>query len=171
MDTTTHDKTISADTRRVRIIALIAAHIYAVIAFFQISLAMGAPFGEVVWGGGHDPVLPPGLRIASAIAAVMLIWMLLVVLARAGVVRIEPVRRAYLAGFTWAVAGFMALNTMGNVASKSLFEQRVLAPVTAILTALTAVVAHRGGRGAARVKEAVPGADVESAADSAPADA
>ena len=148
MNASTHHKTTGADTRGVRIVALIAAHIYAVIAVFQISLAMGAPLGEVAWGGGHDAVLPTGLRIASAVAAVMLIWMLLVVLARAGVARIDPVKRAYLAGFTWAVAGFMALNTLGNVASQNLFEQRVLAPVTAVLTAFTVVVARRGGRSA-----------------------
>ena len=49
MNASTHHKTTGADTRGVRIVALIAAHIYAVIAVFQISLAMGAPLGEVAW--------------------------------------------------------------------------------------------------------------------------
>lgn len=56
-------------------------------------------------------------------------------------------KRQYLAGLTEAIAGLMSLNTLGNVASQSLFEQRVLAPVTAIMTALTFVVVRRGVRG------------------------
>ena len=76
----------------------------------------------------------------------MLFWMMLVVLARARVTRRGPVRGAYLGGITWAIAGMVALNTVGNIASQSAFEQQVFAPITAVLTALSVVIAHRSGQ-------------------------
>jgi hypothetical protein len=131
----------------VRIAALVAAHLYAGFALLQVAVALGAPFGEVVWGGVHDAVLPIGLRLASAAAAALLMWMLTVVLARAEIVRVRPVKPRHLARFTWAIAGCMVLNTLGNAASQNVVEQGVFAPVTAILAALTVVVARRGRGG------------------------
>jgi len=54
-----------------------------VIAVFQLAIALGAPLGRAAWGGAHVR-LPPNLRVASAVAAV--IWMVaaLLVLDRAG---------------------------------------------------------------------------------------
>lgn len=117
---------------------------YGGFAAFQTALALGAPFGDRVWGGALSEVLPAGWRIASGIAAVVLVWMALVVLARAGVTRTSPIAPRYLTRTTWIIAGFMALNTLGNLASGNAFEQQVLGPITAVMAVLTAVVAHRG---------------------------
>lgn len=124
--------------------AITASIMYAGFAAFQAALALGAPFGDRVWGGSLPEVLPPGWRIASGIAAGVLVWMAMVVLARAGVVRTAPIAPRYLTRATWAIAGFMALNTLGNIASGNAFEQQVLGPITAVMAALTAVVAYRG---------------------------
>lgn len=43
----------------------------ATIASFQVGLAAGAPWGAAAWGGSHPGTLPPGLRGASAGAAVV----------------------------------------------------------------------------------------------------
>lgn len=115
-------------------------------AAFQIALAMGAPFGDHVWGGSLPEVLPAGWRIASGIAAGALIWMTLVVLARAGVMRTSPIAPRHLTRATWMIAVYMALNTLGNFASGNTFEQQVFGPITAVIAALTAVVAYRSRR-------------------------
>ena len=49
---------------------------------FQLALAAGAPWGRAAWGGQNDGVLPVGFRVASGIAAVVWLWVLLVVLGR-----------------------------------------------------------------------------------------
>ena len=47
-----------------------ASLLLAGITAFQVSLAAGAPWGRLAWGGGHDGVLPTDLRMASTGAAV-----------------------------------------------------------------------------------------------------
>lgn len=136
--------------RGLRVVATIAAALFAAVALFQAGLALGAPWADLAWGGTGDGRLDTGRRIASGLAAAALTWMASVVLARAGAIRRSPVRQARLGGYTWAIAGLMALNTLGNLASSSPSEQRVFAPVTALLTALTVVLARRGGRGGTR---------------------
>jgi hypothetical protein len=133
---TTPDRTLHAT-------AITASIVYAGFAAFQAALALGAPFGDRVWGGALSEVLPMGWRVASGIAAGVLVWMALVVLARAGVIRTSPITPRYLTRATWTIAGFMALNTLGNFASANAFEQQVFGPMTAVMAALTAVVAYR----------------------------
>ena len=96
-------------------VASLAAAGYAAIAVFQVALALGAPSGGLAWGGAGDGRLEPGLRVASGVAALVLPWMALVVLARGGVLRTSPVRPAHLGGYAWAIAGLMALNTLGDL--------------------------------------------------------
>lgn len=133
-----------ARDRALHATAIAASIVYAGFAAFQAALALGAPFGDLVWGGSLPEVLPTGWRIASAVAAGVLVWVSLVVLARAGVIRNSPIPPRHLTRATWVIAGFMALNTLGNLASGNAFEQQVLGPVTAVLAVLTAFVAYRG---------------------------
>lgn len=131
--------------RTITTTAILAAAILAGIASLQVAIAAGAPWGAIVWGGVEDGQLSEGLRVASAVAAIVLTWMALVLLTRGGVIpktRIVPSR--YLRVETWAIAGLMALNTLGNLASGNPFEQLVFAPATALLTALAVYLAIRG---------------------------
>ena len=130
----------------VRIVALTAAGIYGSWAAFQIALAAGAPYGEHVWGGTQPATLPTGMRFASVAAALLLIWMLTVIMARADLTSLKPVPTGWLRRCAWTIAGYMAFNTAGNLASQSTTEQRVFAPITLIMAILTAYVAHRGRR-------------------------
>lgn len=125
--------------------AVLAAAVLAGIASLQVALAVGAPWGGIAWGGVEDGQLSEQLRVASAVAAVVLTWMALVLLTRGGVIpktRVVPSR--YLRVETWAIAGLMAINTLGNLASGNPFEQLVFAPATALLTALAVYLAMRG---------------------------
>ncbi len=52
----------------------------------------------------------------------------------------------WLTPATWGTAGYLALNTLGNVASTSNVERFAFGPATAAASALTAFVAYRTQR-------------------------
>jgi hypothetical protein len=125
--------------------AIVAAGLLSAFAAFQVALAAGVPWGGLAWGGAESGQLSGGLRAASAVSAVVLVWMAMVLLTRGGVVAnttVVPVRRLTLV--TWVIAGFMALNTLGNLASGNPFEQMVAAPTTGIVAVLAVFLARRG---------------------------
>ncbi len=114
--------------------AAAAAAGFSVIAAFQASLALGAPFGEAAFGGSSSGQLPPGLRAASAVS--MVVWLLaaLTVLAR-GRSGPVPAGRAV----RWGVRGFIVLlaaGTLLNAASSSPWERFLWAPLALVLLLL-----------------------------------
>jgi hypothetical protein len=124
--------------------ASIAAVLLVVVAAVQVGLAVGAPFGHISWGGRHHGRLPDKLRVGSGVAAVILLLAALIVLAKGGLVGWSPIPESWLTAATWALAGFLALNTLGNLSSESRIESIVFAPTTAILVVLLVVVAFTG---------------------------
>jgi hypothetical protein len=121
--------------------ALVATGLLVAMAGFQASLAAGAPLGAHVLGGKYSEVLPPRLRVFGGIAAILLVSFAWVMLARAGVVGSPVGLGDLLAPAAWVIAGFLALNTLGNLASKSRFERTALAATTAVLAVLCGFVA------------------------------
>lgn len=121
-----------------------AAYAVAVVAccmiIFQVMLAAGLPFGRAAWGGQHD-VLPARLRVGSLLAGGILTLAAWVVLARAGIA--SPGADASIAVriATWVFGGFFCLNTLGNLASKSPTERKVMTPVTVLLAVCCFTVA------------------------------
>jgi hypothetical protein len=121
--------------------AVLAAVLILGMAGFQAALALGAPFGAHVLGGGHPGVLPSRLRAFSAIAAAILVGAALVILARAGAIGWPAAATGVLVPASWAIAALLGLNTLGNLASKSRLERTLFAAVTAALAVLSAYVA------------------------------
>jgi hypothetical protein len=70
-----------------KLASILAAFVLSLVAIFQILLALALPFGRAAWGGTHR-VLPPRLRIASALSALPLSLGAWIVLARTGVLAI-----------------------------------------------------------------------------------
>jgi hypothetical protein len=124
----------------VGVAAIGASAILLGFAGLQVALAAGAPLGEHVWGGTQERVLATGMRAAAGGAAIALTVAAGVVTRRVGVTG-RPAR--WLSPATWAIAGYLALNTVGNLASSSDVERWLFGPATAIASALTAVVALR----------------------------
>lgn len=120
--------------------ALGAAGVCVAFAGGQVALAAGAPFGEHVWGGTQDRVLPTSMRVVAGGSAVALTTMATIILRRAGLVG-QPA--GWLTPATWTIAGYFALNTVGNLASTSSIERWVFGPATAGAAVLTTVVARR----------------------------
>lgn len=121
--------------------AVLAAVLFLGMAAFQASLALGAPVGAHVLGGRQPGVLPNRLRAFSAIAAGVLVGGALVILARAGAIGWPAGATGLLVPAAWAIAAFLVLNTLGNLASKSRLERTVFAATTAALAVLSAYVA------------------------------
>jgi hypothetical protein len=121
--------------------AVLAAVLFAGMATFQASLALGAPLGAHVLGGRSPGALPKRLRAFSGVAAAILVAFALVILARAGAIGWPAGATGLLAPASWAIAAFLVLNTLGNLASKSRLERTVFAATTAGLAVLSAYVA------------------------------
>jgi len=121
--------------------ALVATGLFAAMAALQASLAAGAPLGAHVLGGRYPDVLPPRQRAFSGVAAIVLLLFACVMLALAGVIGWHDGLADLLAPAAWVIAGFLVLNTLGNLASKSRFERTALAATTAALAVLCGYIA------------------------------
>src|ERR1700690_535911 len=119
--------------------SILAAFVLSLIAIFQILLAIALPFGSAAWGGTYR-VLPPRLRIASVLSALLLGLAAWIVLARTGVVTIPWQSSAVRAG-TWVVFFLLTLNTVANFASKSRIERTLMTPAAFVCSVCLLVVA------------------------------
>ncbi len=132
--------------RSVRIAAVAAAVLLGGISVFQVLLALGGPWGSAAYGGGAagpDGVLPSGLRVASAVAAVILCVAAWVILSRADLVPRGPLSPRLLHWGARLIAAFMVLNTLSNLSSSSPVERWVLGGITFVLVFLCGYVAFR----------------------------
>ena len=121
-----------ASTAALRTAAIGASGILLGFAGLQVALAAGAPLGEHVWGGTQDRVLPTGMRAVAGAAALALTVAAATVARRAGLIG----RPAYpLSPATWAISGYLALNTVGNLASSSGVARWVFGLATAVASA------------------------------------
>jgi hypothetical protein len=103
---------------------------------FQVALAAGAPWGRLAWSGTHEGTLPAGLRVASGAAAVL--WGAATVAVAAELPRSPRAQRLLLRG----VSGVCAVGAALNLASPSLPERALWAPVSAAVAVLTWRVAR-----------------------------
>jgi hypothetical protein len=108
-------------------------------ALFQMALIAGAPLGRFAWGG-QDRVLPVQKRVGSVISIGLYVVFGVVVLQRAGLAEVIPWPAA-LAVATWVLAGYFVLGVGLNALSKSRPERWTMAPLSAVLSALTIIVA------------------------------
>ena len=119
--------------------SLVAACVLALVAGFQVLLAFAKPYGSAAWGGVHR-VLPVRLRFASAASAVLLVLAAWIVLARTGIVG-SPWQPATLRAGTWVCFGVLTLSTIGNLASKSVLERKLMFPIAFVCAVCFLVVA------------------------------
>jgi hypothetical protein len=118
--------------------ALAATAILLGLACLQAQLAVGRPLGRFAWGGAHE-VLPPRLRVASALSIVLYGAIALVLLDAADVV--DALRGRWTGTAAWVLAGFFLLGVAMNAASRSRDERRTGTPVALALCLLCVAVA------------------------------
>lgn len=109
---------------------------------FQIALAFGAPLGFAAWGGGHKDVLPPRLRIASALAGFVIYPLLILfVLISSNMVEATWLPGPGRAGM-WVLTGLFTLGAIGNFVSRSTRE-RYWGPVSLVIAFCCGIIATR----------------------------
>lgn len=109
------------------------------LAAFQLLLIIGLPLGRFAWGG-QNPVLPPRLRVGSAVSVLVYAVFAVVALDRAALVSIIPVPFIAVAAM-WVIAAYLLLSVLPNLASKSKHEKRVMVPVSLVLAGLAFLIA------------------------------
>ncbi len=119
--------------------ALLAAVGFLGIAAFQAALALRAPLGRAAWGGANR-VIPPRLRRASAVAAVVWLLAAVLILARAGVIDV-PLPPIVVTVGAWAIVVLSGLGALVNLLSSSRWERFGWAPYAATTAVLSLVVA------------------------------
>jgi hypothetical protein len=120
--------------------AVLTCLLLGALAIFQGLLALGAPLGRFAWGGRHR-VLPLTLRAGSLVSIVIYVLIAAVILARANVVSPGDIPEGVIRTATWVVVAYFFVGIGMNLASQSKPERSLMAPVSAVLCALCALIA------------------------------
>jgi hypothetical protein len=103
----------------------------ALVAAFQLALALGAPWGEYAMGGRFRGTYPPAMRVAAVAQMVQIGLLCAIVLMRAGfILKSWRQRWGWLA---WTVVFFLAAGVVLNLITPSLMERLIWAPVAILL--------------------------------------
>ncbi len=123
-----------------KVAAVVAASLLGVIAVFQLALALGMPARRMAWGGQYEGKLPLGLRIASAVAGLVIYPLaIFLILEAADVTDFEVVPDVGPVGM-WVFTGLFAFGAILNLVSRSKAE-RVWAPVSMGIAVCCGIVA------------------------------
>jgi hypothetical protein len=112
------------------IIPGIAVIVTALLAIFQLLLALGLPWGEYAWGGFHRR-LPMKLRIGSALSALIFIFAAVCVLSATEGFQLIP-QAIYDVALPLFTVMFL-FSVIGNFNSVSEKEKRVMIPASLLL--------------------------------------
>ena len=123
--------------------AIVFAAVTAGVIAFQIALALGAPWGEYAMGGANRGRLPPAMRVAAVVQALVLALLALAVLTRAGLVDVPVLRD--LPWLVWVAVAFSAVSLVLNGISRSPGERRIWVPVALVMLGSSLVVALTTG--------------------------
>ncbi|MGY1724139.1 hypothetical protein [Blastococcus sp. SYSU DS0533] len=118
--------------------AALACAVLGGLALFQAALAAGGSWGRSAWGGQHD-VLPPRLRVGSAVSVVLYAVSAVVILQAAGLVAVLPAAVADVG--IRVLTGYLALGIVMNGISRSRPERLVMTPLVLVLAGCCLVVA------------------------------
>lgn len=121
------------------ILALVVAlTLLAALSVLQILVAVGMPFGRLVWGGKHR-VLPRRLRIGSLIAVLVYLTFAALLLSRAAI--LPGGSGVAVVVLTWVLFAYLALSVLANAVSRSRAEKWTMVPTSALLAAATFIIA------------------------------
>ena len=114
-----------------RIAGNVATAAFLLAICLQLLLVLGVLPVTLAWGGTQSVLTTP-LRLANVAAAVILGVFAMVIRRRAGLsAGTHPSRRITI--LAWVLTIFLALNTLGNVASSSSGERILFGPLSLVL--------------------------------------
>lgn len=114
----------------VEIASLVGAILLGIIFVLTICLALGLPLGELSMGGKYK-IIPPKMRMAVWVMAVIQIMALLIILQTSGIVPLLfslKITRV----ICFVFAGYLSLNSIMNFFSHSKKEKLVMTPLAVI---------------------------------------
>lgn len=117
-------------------LAILACILLTFLAFFQLALALGAPFGHYAWGGSHR-VLPANLRIGSVFSILLYVLFAVVILQSGGLIAVFGDISLVL----WVLAAYFLIGVIMNAMSRSPKERLAMTPVAAILALICGALA------------------------------
>jgi hypothetical protein len=94
-----------------------AAVLIGGVAFFQFALALGAPYGDAVFGGKaptESGALTGPFRALAVVQAIVLALLGWILLARTELVDVPLLGAGSLTWITWVIVAFLVLNTAAN---------------------------------------------------------
>ena len=118
--------------------ALALTVILALLAVFQLALALGAPLGRFAWGGQHR-VLPARLRVGSALSIVIYGLIDIIAWDRVGAIDVFPEPFTEIA--MWVIFAYFVIGVAMNAISRSRPERYTMVPVSLVLAALSFLIA------------------------------
>jgi hypothetical protein len=112
----------------------------ALVALFQIALALGAPWGAYAYGGARVGKLPVGFRINSVVSAVVMVAIAGHYLAQLGV--FTPVLdSAGNSVVNWVLVAFTGLGAIANNITRSKLERAAWGIPTILMFIAALIVA------------------------------
>jgi len=111
----------------------------AVVVAFQAALALGAPWGAWTMGGTVQGRLPPVMRVATFVQALLLVALTAIVLSAAE--EAVPGLVSTMPWIAWLPVAFSAVAVILNAATRSLVERRLWLPVAMVMLATSLGVA------------------------------
>lgn len=117
----------------------------ALVAAFQATLAGGAPWADMSYGGRVATVggvLPRSYRVMSAASVLLLAFGAWIVLAHAGLVGSGILGKGFLSAAVWIVFAFLVINTATNAASSNPIERFGFGAVSLVSAAACFIVAR-----------------------------
>lgn len=115
----------------VQVFFFVGAILTGALVIFQLLLVIGLPFGKMAWGG-RNAKLSKKLRIFSFISSLILVYASLILLEKAGLVKII-VNNMVINISVWIYVFVFGLSTLGNITSKSRHEKMVMTPIAIYL--------------------------------------
>jgi Protein of unknown function (DUF3995) len=117
---------------------------FVLVAGLQAYWALGGTWAVHALSGGRYTEVTTGLRIQSAVVAVLLVAACGVVQARVGNWRV-PVSDRVVRSAMWIVTAALAIAAVVNFAASTNWERFAAGPVALVLALLAVVVAGSGG--------------------------
>ena len=106
---------------------------------FQFALAAGMPWGHLAMGGRFPDVMPPAMRVGAVIQAALLVFLAMIVLARAGVTLTSMYTMSTM--WIWVVVAISGLSLVMNLITPSKWERILWSPIALIMTVCSLLVA------------------------------
>ncbi|MDX1379451.1 MAG: hypothetical protein R3307_11420 [Anaerolineales bacterium] len=119
--------------------AILFSIVALITVLFQLALAAGMPWGHLAMGGRYPGKFPPQMRVGAIIQALLLAFLAMIVLSRAGVAfqNLSNLSQSLI----WAAVAISGISLIMNLFTPSKWERILWAPVAMVMTVSSIIVA------------------------------